>query len=67
MIKILDALGVGGDQWTAILTIAREASEKGWWESDKTMGDRQTLYANLEAGAPVGNGCFADPAAPRST
>lgn len=51
VIKILDALGVDGDQWTEVITIAREASEKGWWESDKTMGDRQALYANLEAGA----------------
>jgi transcriptional regulator with XRE-family HTH domain len=51
VIKILDVLGVDGDQWTEILTIAREASEKGWWESRKTMGDRQALYANLEAGA----------------
>jgi transcriptional regulator with XRE-family HTH domain len=51
VIKILDVLGVDGDQWTEILTIAREASEKGWWESRKTMGDRPALYANLEAGA----------------
>ena len=51
VIKILDTLGVNGDRWTAIVTIAREASEKGWWESDRTMGDRQALYANLEAGA----------------
>jgi transcriptional regulator with XRE-family HTH domain len=51
VIKILDALGVDGDRWTEILTIAREASEKGWWESRKTMGDRQALSANLEAGA----------------
>ena len=33
------------------MTIAREAGEKGWWESYKTMGDRQAMYANLEAGA----------------
>jgi transcriptional regulator with XRE-family HTH domain len=51
VIKILDVLGVDGERWTEIVTIAREASEKGWWESDKTMGDRQALYANLEAGA----------------
>lgn len=51
VIRILDALGVDGDRWTEVVTIAREASEKGWWESDKTMGDRQALYANLEAGA----------------
>jgi len=51
VIRILDALGVDGDRWTEVVTIAREASEKGWWESDKTMGDRQALVANLEAGA----------------
>jgi transcriptional regulator with XRE-family HTH domain len=51
VIKILDVLGVEGDRWTEIVTISREASEKGWWESRKTMGDRQALYANLEAGA----------------
>jgi len=42
---------VDGDRWTQIVTIAREAGERGWWESNKTMGDRQALYANLEAGA----------------
>lgn len=51
VIRILDALGVDGDRWTEVVTIAREASEKGWWESDRAMGDRQALYANLEAGA----------------
>lgn len=51
VISILDALGVDGDRWTQIVTIAREAGEKGWWESYKTMGDRQALHANLEAGA----------------
>jgi hypothetical protein len=49
--KILDALGVDGERWTQVMTIAREAGEKGWWESTKGMGDRQSLYANLEAGA----------------
>jgi transcriptional regulator with XRE-family HTH domain len=51
VMKILDALNVDGDRWTQIMTIAREAGEKGWWESYKTMGDRQAMYANLEAGA----------------
>jgi len=51
VIGILDALGVDGDRWTEVVTIAREAGEKGWWESHKTMGDRQSLIANLEAGA----------------
>jgi transcriptional regulator with XRE-family HTH domain len=53
VMKILDALNVDGDRWTQVMTIAREASEKGWWESYKTMGDRQAMYANLEAGATV--------------
>jgi transcriptional regulator with XRE-family HTH domain len=51
VIAILDAVGVDGDRWTRIVTIAREAGERGWWESNKAMGDRQALYANLEAGA----------------
>jgi transcriptional regulator with XRE-family HTH domain len=52
IIKLLDALSVDGDRWTQILTIAQEAAAKGWWESNvKTMGERQALYANLEAGA----------------
>lgn len=52
IIKILDALGVDGDRWTQIVTIAREAAERGWWESNShAMGSRTALYANLEAGA----------------
>jgi transcriptional regulator with XRE-family HTH domain len=51
VIKILDVCGVDGDEWTKIMTITREACEDGWWESYKTMGDRQAMYANLEAGA----------------
>jgi transcriptional regulator with XRE-family HTH domain len=51
VISILDTIGVDGDRWTQVVTIAREAGEKGWWESYKTMGERQAMYANLEAGA----------------
>jgi transcriptional regulator with XRE-family HTH domain len=51
VIKILDVLGVDDDRWTQVVTIAREAGEKGWWESTRGMGERQALYANLEAGA----------------
>jgi transcriptional regulator with XRE-family HTH domain len=51
IIKILDVLGVDGERWTKIITIAREAAERGWWESAKGMGERQARYANLEAGA----------------
>lgn len=51
VMKILDALGVDDERWTQIMTIAREAGERGWWESNRFMGERQALYANLEAGA----------------
>jgi transcriptional regulator with XRE-family HTH domain len=51
IIRILDALEVDGERWTQIVTIAREAGERGWWESNKAMGERQATYANLEAGA----------------
>jgi transcriptional regulator with XRE-family HTH domain len=52
IMKILDTLGVDGEKWTKIITIAREAAERGWWESyNESMGERQALYANLEAGA----------------
>lgn len=51
IIAILDALGVDGPYWTKVMTIAREAAERGWWESNKAMGERQSLFANLEAGA----------------
>ncbi len=51
ILNILDVLGVSGDQWTQVMTIAREAGERGWWESLKGMGVRQGLYADLEAGA----------------
>jgi transcriptional regulator with XRE-family HTH domain len=51
VMKILDALGVDGERWTQIMTIAREAGERGWWESTRGMGERQARYADLEAGA----------------
>ena len=31
VMKILDALGVDGERWTQVITIAREAGERGWW------------------------------------
>jgi transcriptional regulator with XRE-family HTH domain len=51
VMKILEILEVDDDRWTQIITIAREAGERGWWESNKAMGARQALYADLEAGA----------------
>lgn len=51
VMKILEVCGVVDDRWTAVMTIAREAAERGWWESNRAMGARQALSANLEAGA----------------
>ena len=51
VLSILDVLGVEGDRWTEIVTIAREASQQGWWDDVKHIGERQALTANLEAGA----------------
>lgn len=52
VMRILERLEVTGEAWTRLMTIAREAGERGWWESSAgEMGSRQALYANLEAGA----------------
>ena len=52
IMRILDVLKVGEKRWAKIMTIAREAQERGWWEKfADEMGPRQALYANLEAGA----------------
>jgi transcriptional regulator with XRE-family HTH domain len=51
VLNLLEALGVGDERWMVLTAIARVASELGWWESVKHIGERQALYANLEAGA----------------
>ncbi len=52
IMKILEEFRVGTKRWHQLITIAREAQERGWWESfADSMGRRQALYANLEAGA----------------
>jgi transcriptional regulator with XRE-family HTH domain len=58
VMKILDVLGVTGDKWHEIIRIARDAAEKGWWDSfGDAMGDRQRLYASPNASwRPVSSG-----------
>ncbi len=52
VMKILDVLEVTGEQWHEIIRIARDAAERGWWDSyGDTMGNRQRMYADLESGA----------------
>jgi transcriptional regulator with XRE-family HTH domain len=52
IMRILAAFDIDAAEWDRIMTIAREAQERGWWEKfANEMGPRQALYANLEAGA----------------
>jgi transcriptional regulator with XRE-family HTH domain len=52
IMKILEILGVEGRQYERLFQLAREASEKGWWDRyGVAMGPRQKLYADLEYSA----------------
>lgn len=52
VMKILDVLDVTGEPWQDIIRIARDAAEKGWWDTyGDAMGDRQRMFADLESGA----------------
>lgn len=52
IMRILNVLSVGQRRWELIMTIARDARERGWWEKFRDeMGPRQAPYADLEAGA----------------
>jgi transcriptional regulator with XRE-family HTH domain len=51
VLNILEALGVGDEQWTTLEALARDAIARGWWDSVKNIGERQALSANLESGA----------------
>jgi transcriptional regulator with XRE-family HTH domain len=52
IMRMLTLFGVADQRWQQIMTIARDAQERGWWTKyADEMGTRQALYANLEAGA----------------
>jgi transcriptional regulator with XRE-family HTH domain len=51
ILNILDVLEIVDERWSMIVRIARDAAERGWWESNKDMGERQARLADLEAGA----------------
>jgi transcriptional regulator with XRE-family HTH domain len=52
IMKVLGLFSVGQQRWEKIMTIAREAQERGWWAKyADQMGARQARYADLEAGA----------------
>ena len=52
IVRMLQLFGVSEERCQELMTIGRDAQERGWWEkSADEMGSRQALYANLEAGA----------------
>lgn len=52
LMDMLDRLGVTGRQYEKVIRLARDAAQKGWWDSfGDSMGPRQKLYADLESGA----------------
>jgi transcriptional regulator with XRE-family HTH domain len=55
VLKILDALGIGEgtEQYRTLVRVARDAAERGWWESGEYtgMGERQARTADVEHGA----------------
>ena len=52
IMRILDLFAIDESRWTQIMLIARDAQERGWWEKRaETIGHRQALRANLEAGS----------------
>ncbi|WP_067480887.1 helix-turn-helix domain-containing protein [Actinomadura hibisca] len=52
LMDILDVLEITGRQRNQLIRLARDAAERGWWDSfGDTMGPRQKLYADLESAA----------------
>jgi transcriptional regulator with XRE-family HTH domain len=52
VLDLLDLYEVPAGQRDALIVIARDAAvSRGWWKALGEMGDRQRLYAELEAGA----------------
>lgn len=50
--NILNALDAPRDRGEKIFKIARQAAQRGWWDTyGDAMGDRQRIYANIESGA----------------
>jgi transcriptional regulator with XRE-family HTH domain len=47
--SMLDLYDVGGDRWTEIIDLTREARQKGWWHTYGPVFKLSTLY-----GRPVG-------------
>lgn len=48
--SMLDLYGVGGERWTEIIDLVRQARKKGWWYA---YGLRDQGYVGLESGAVV--------------
>ncbi|MFG2000971.1 helix-turn-helix domain-containing protein [Spirillospora sp. NPDC048911] len=52
IMDMLERLGVTGSHYDKVVRLARDAAQKGWWDSfGDSMGARQRLYADLESGS----------------
>ncbi|GAA1795085.1 helix-turn-helix transcriptional regulator [Luedemannella flava] len=51
VMDLLEALGVEPAQEQRLITLARQANQRGWWKAYAEMPQRQAGYAELEAGA----------------
>ena len=53
VMSILTQLQVTGKRFDELIRVARDATDRGWWEERqfRGMGHRQAFYANLEYGA----------------
>ena len=51
VMDLLEALGADPEQEQRLITLARQANQRGWWRAYADMPQRQAGYAELEAGA----------------
>jgi transcriptional regulator with XRE-family HTH domain len=65
--SMLDLYDVGGERWTEIIDLTRQARQKGWWH---TYGLSNRGYLALEADAAVVHayqlGCYGSAGSPRT-
>ncbi|MFN2496224.1 MAG: helix-turn-helix domain-containing protein [Pseudonocardiaceae bacterium] len=68
--SMLDLYDVGGERWTEIIDLAREARQKGWW---RAYGINNAGFVALEADAaavyvyaPCRCGCVGSAGSPRT-
>jgi len=50
VMDLLEALGAAPEQERRLITLARQANQRGWWRAFADMPQRQAGYAELESG-----------------